>query len=222
MHSEIIFNMVCVSGLFMLLYGNRSNDLRLINEKGELTDKPTQRVKFHVICILWLAGFIPLLSQFNTFNVFNSVEPSPSATLILIAAFVVMIVIVSISAAQNSIHDCCSWQPIANSVLIFYAVARVLFLITYEILLRGSVLPILIDATGAWIAILLNTVLYGLLHAFASRKEIIGSLLFGPVLCLLTIQFQALWPAITLHVLLAVLYEGIQLNYHFKSLKHTI
>jgi len=222
MQMEIILNTVCFCGFFLLLYRNRYNDLRLINSKGELTDKSIQRVRFHIICIAWLLAFIPLIKQFRTLHLINSVEVPLASTLILAAAFVVTMIIVFFSATQNSVNVSQSWRTIANSVLVSYLVVRLLFLFAYEIFMRGSVLPVLIDATGTWIAILFNTILYGILHAFASRKEIIGSLLFGPILCFVTIQFQALWPAITLHLMLAVAYEGIQLSHHFKSLKQPI
>jgi membrane protease YdiL (CAAX protease family) len=75
---------------------------------------------------------------------------------------------------------------------------------------------------GLWASIVINTLLYGALHAFAHRKEVMASVLFGPVLCFLTIQFQALWPAIALHLFVAAFYEGKQLNYHFKSLKQSV
>jgi membrane protease YdiL (CAAX protease family) len=222
MQNQIILSAICYSGLLLLLYANRSNDQKLINEKGKLKKAPVQVVAYQFICFIWLSAFTLLLINFHPIHLFSEYEPRPVAIIVLLVTYLIISLITSISASRTGINLNYPPQIIPASVLLSYIITRTLFLIVYEFFIRGIVLTILIDFTHSWTSIVLNTILYTLLHAFASKKEIFGTLLFGPILCILTIQFQALWPAITLHLLLAGIHEGLQLHYHSKFLKQAI
>lgn len=221
MLNEIILCAICSSGLFLFLFRGRLDDQKLINEKGGLSAKPIHLVASRLISFIWLLAFIVLLSGHTSIPVFNSVKPSPLAIVLLLTTVILTMLVAFYSGGVSSTHQHAD-QSLATSVLFSYIITRFLYLSAYEIFLRGCVLSILTEMFGVWTSIVINTLLYGVLHAFAPRKEILASVLFGPVLCLLTIQFQALWPAIALHLLVAVFYEGKQLNYHFKSLKQTV
>jgi len=84
---------------------------------------------------------------------------------------------------------------------------RIPFLIIYEIYFRGVLLIICINHFGVNTAIAINVILYAVAHVYSSRKELIGTVPFGLVLCLATTITQSVWPAILMHLLLALPYE---------------
>ncbi len=87
--------------------------------------------------------------------------------------------------------------------VILFLFIRILFLVVYEIFFRGVVLFVMIADFGIIVAILANTTLYVLIHWF-NRTERNGSLVMGIVLCSLTLYYQSVWPAITIHIALAL------------------
>src|SRR5204863_272627 len=82
-----------------------------------------------------------------------------------------------------------------------------LFLSAYETWFRGYLLSDCIISFGVPVAILINIVLYSLLHIVNGKKEIVGCIPFGSLLCILCIWTNAAWPAILIHVALTISYE---------------
>src|SRR5436190_4927522 len=79
---------------------------------------------------------------------------------------------------------------------ILHIVLRSSFLICYEFFFRGCILFSCIDLFGTVPAIIINLVLYALIHSFNGKKEMYGSVPFGLMLCLFTIWYESVWPAI--------------------------
>ena len=95
---------------------------------------------------------------------------------------------------------------------ILHIVLRSSFLICYEFFFRGCILFSCIDLFGTLPAIIINLVLYALIHSFNGKKEMYGSVPFGLMLCLFTIWYQSVWPAILLHLLLSSSHESFFLS----------
>lgn len=91
------------------------------------------------------------------------------------------------------------------------------YIFTYECFLRGWLLPMQIAQWGRLPAVIWNIVIYMLLHILKGRKEMIGSMLFGIVLCTATIRTGSVLPAIAMHSALALSFENMLIFY---SLKH--
>jgi membrane protease YdiL (CAAX protease family) len=97
---------------------------------------------------------------------------------------------------------------IANYSLVnTYFFVRALFLIVYEFFFRGVLLQALLGVVNMEWAIAINIILYAIAHAFSNKKELIGSIPFGLLLCLVTIKLQSVWPAIIIHLALSFSYE---------------
>jgi membrane protease YdiL (CAAX protease family) len=90
-----------------------------------------------------------------------------------------------------------------------YFSLRIPSLIIYEIFFRAVLLGIFLQLFAKPVAIALNVALYGLAHGFGSRKEFVGSFPFGVLLCFVTILSQSAYPAVLLHLSLALPYESI-------------
>ncbi len=100
-----------------------------------------------------------------------------------------------------------------------YIALRTGFLISYEIFFRGYILISCLELFGALPAIIINVLLYTLIHSFNGKKEMYGSVPFGLILCVFTLWFQSVWPAILLHLLLSSSHEFFLLSPFFKNSK---
>jgi membrane protease YdiL (CAAX protease family) len=88
-----------------------------------------------------------------------------------------------------------------------YLLLRIIFLVLYECFFRGVLLFIMLTELEVTPAILINVALYALVHCYSNRKEIIGSIPFGFLLCIITLLHLSIWPAIIIHLALAMSYE---------------
>jgi membrane protease YdiL (CAAX protease family) len=97
-----------------------------------------------------------------------------------------------------------------------FVFVRTLFLVVYESFFRGVMLLVMIEDFGVVIAVIVNLILYTLLHWF-DTKERYGSVLMGLILCYVSIYYHSVWPAIFIHLSLALSHE-ITLLINNKSL----
>jgi len=107
----------------------------------------------------------------------------------------------------------------AKSILIYLPI-RILFLVIYEFFFRGVLLAVSIYCLDTQWAILVNIALYTLFHLFSKKEELLFCPLFGAVLCILTIWFQSILPAVVLHIVLSVSHEGYILKTTNGTPKH--
>ena len=78
-----------------------------------------------------------------------------------------------------------------------------IYLLGYEFLFRGILFLGLIPFVGLYPAIVINTVLYALAHLYKGKKETLGSIPLGIVLCIITAQTETIWTAFAVHWLMA-------------------
>jgi membrane protease YdiL (CAAX protease family) len=102
--------------------------------------------------------------------------------------------------AENSNHSLPLWFPP------LFILIRTLFLIIYEFFFRGVMLFVMIGDLGVITAVIVNLVLYVLIHWF-DKRERYGSVIMGIILCGASIYYQSVWPAILIHLSLAVSHE---------------
>jgi membrane protease YdiL (CAAX protease family) len=91
---------------------------------------------------------------------------------------------------------------------ILYFSIRIPFLFFYELFFRGILLHSSLIFTNLIGAIFINLILYTLIHSFNSRREIIGCIPFGTVLCLFSYYTNSIWPAFLIHTTLSFMYES--------------
>ena len=123
---------------------------------------------------------------------------------------------VSVKKTINK-HSTVTNLYIGNGIVYFFL--RSLFLLAYEFFFRGILLFALIDLYGLVFAVIINTLLYVLIHAFDSKTEIIGAIPFGVVLCLMSYYSQSVLLAFIIHLSLSLVYEVTLFNF-FNSLKN--
>jgi membrane protease YdiL (CAAX protease family) len=115
-----------------------------------------------------------------------------------------------ISPVSNSYYSLPRYLPLS------FVFIRTLFLIVYEFFFRGVALFIMAEDLGLAIAVIINLILYTLAHWF-DKKERYGSVLMGIILCSASIFYHSVWPAIIIHLSLALSHE-ITLLVNNKSL----
>lgn len=89
------------------------------------------------------------------------------------------------------------------------------FLVSYEWFFRGLILFSCVSAFGIMPAVLINLFLYAFIHSFSGKKEFLGSIPFGIILCGFALWWHSVWPAILLHMLLSASYESVLLHQFF-------
>ena len=98
------------------------------------------------------------------------------------------------------------------SFILMYGLLRFIFLICYEWFFRGLLLTSFSLWLGIGWAIIINISLYTLIHIHKTRKEIIGCIPFGLLMCVFTVWWQSIWPAIIFHLQLAIIHEWSSLQ----------
>ncbi len=93
---------------------------------------------------------------------------------------------------------------------------RIFFLIAYEFFFRGVMLFVIIEDLGIVSAAIINLLFYFLVH-WPDKKERYSSILMGCLLCFVSIYYQSVWPAVLIHLSLALSHE-ITLLINNKSL----
>ena len=91
--------------------------------------------------------------------------------------------------------------------ILLYGSLRLLFLVSYEWFFRGLLLTSVSLLLGLTWSIIINLLLYTLIHFQKSKKEIVGCLPFGLLVCLFTVWWQSVWPAIIFHLQIAIIHE---------------
>lgn len=114
------------------------------------------------------------------------------------------------SPSQNNIY------PLPLHFLFSFLFIRTLFLIAYEFFFRGVLVFVIVEDFGSIVAIIVNIILYVLVHWF-NKEERYGAVLMGVILCGATLYYHSVWPAIIIHLSLALSNE-ITLLVNNKSL----
>lgn len=89
-----------------------------------------------------------------------------------------------------------------------------IYLFAYEAFFRGLLLFSLYYTFGMTAAIIVNIILYTLAHIPKGRKEMIGSIPFGLILCLITLNTGSFFAAFMIHGLMAISYEFFSIKAH--------
>lgn len=90
----------------------------------------------------------------------------------------------------------------------YYFALRFAFLFAYEFFFRGVLFFSILKYYDLLTAFLISTLLYVLIHIFDSKKEILGAIPFGIVLCAFTYFTKSIWIAFIIHVTLSGIYEA--------------
>ena len=140
-----------------------------------------------------------------------------------------LIVLVSIFRSSKGIDT--SYYPEVRQEVwtkkrtFFNAFYWAVYLLGYEFAIRGFLFFSILYAYGLWPAIIINSVIYSLIHIFKGRGEAYGAFFLGVLFCLITYYTSSFWIAFVIHVILAVANDvkavkaSSDMSYDFKSIK---
>jgi len=89
-----------------------------------------------------------------------------------------------------------------------YLFLRTGFLIVYECFFRGLMLTACVAICGIPVAILINLIFYAGIHVFNGYREMLSCILFGLIVCGLVLWDHSVLPAISVHLVMALIYES--------------
>jgi membrane protease YdiL (CAAX protease family) len=139
-------------------------------------------------------------------------------SLIFIACFGLIMVVVNYFAARTednlAMYPQIRIEKFSTSVFIISAITWLLYLMGYEIMLRGFLFSFCMAEFDLKSAILINISIYALIHLPKGLKETIGSLPMGAVLCYITYKTGSIWAAFFIHGTLALSNEWFSIKYH--------
>jgi membrane protease YdiL (CAAX protease family) len=131
-------------------------------------------------------------------------------TITQLTAFLIVFGLISVLPWKNFSNEVTvarylSQEP--GSRIASYTLLRTLFVLIYEWFFRGLLLLNFSALLGINWAIVINVLLYAVLHAPKSKKEMLGCIPLGLLLCVFTIWWQSIWPAIIFHTQLLIINE---------------
>ena len=128
---------------------------------------------------------------------------------VLIPFFVIVLICTNLSiksAGKIQSEDLNVNSCHASCIIIYFSI-RLIYLLSYEFFFRGILFYSFLVSNGLLESILYTTLLYVVIHIFDSRKEILGAVPFGVVLCLFTYYSDNIWSAFLVHAALSLAFE---------------
>ncbi|KXB08700.1 hypothetical protein AKJ55_00490 [candidate division MSBL1 archaeon SCGC-AAA382M17] len=102
----------------------------------------------------------------------------------------------------------------STKFLIINFITWLIYLFAYEAFFRGFLLYSFYYTFGISTSIVVNIILYAMAHLPKGSREMIGSIPFGLVLCMITINTGSFLPAFLIHGIMAISYEFFSIKAH--------
>lgn len=190
----------------LLVKARKMRSNRLFDSRGWV-EFPVLLIGLHVGGIL-LFGIIPFGLHYPSPLIIISRNSMGGLPSLITFQLVILLLVFSVRMAGKEVHPgLFPTIPFSTHFLALYFLVRLGFIVAYECWFRGFLLQDAINAVGIFPALLLNTLLYAVLHLVNDRKEVWGCIPFGLLLCGLCLWQGAVWPAVIIHSALTLSYE---------------
>jgi membrane protease YdiL (CAAX protease family) len=94
-----------------------------------------------------------------------------------------------------------------KSQWVVYLLITCLYMMAYELILRGIILHFLISKFEVIYAVAINVLIYATMHLAKNRREALLCIPLGTLLCWMTIYTKSVWPAAVFHTVMALSFE---------------
>lgn len=191
-----------------------------ITKKFRFTTGNTYQVLFHRLSGVLLFGLIPLLSIFlsgDEYSEFGLKLPGVSTLLwtLLLALIILPVNFFIARSSQNlSMYPQIRKEVWSIQLLFISAISWCAYLVAYEFMLRGFLFSTTLPVMGLWPSILLNTVIYSLIHMHKGMREMVASVPMGIALCYLTYLTGNIWTSVFTHIIMALTNEWFSIYLH--------
>ncbi|HEV7332160.1 MAG TPA: CPBP family intramembrane glutamic endopeptidase [Flavisolibacter sp.] len=193
---------------FFLLVAKKINANRITTGKGRLVAAPLL-LWLHLAGVL-LFGMLPFCFSFVPRPLFTSTESGLQMPTMVSLALFLLTLWCGPRLGEKQIAKFSSGEPVIAPSFIYlgsYFFLRTLFIVSYEIWFRGFLLQGTLLILPLYGAVVLNVVLYTLLHLVNGKTECMLCIPFGILLCILCVWQQTPWPAVFIHLALTLGYE---------------
>ena len=160
-------------------------------------------VHFIGFVIMLIIPFIAAPLPVFLFSFPDKISPGQTMTFLLCFFAIAFFPWKDFSDSHHKTHEASSSLP----PVLLYASLRSAFLVSYEWFFRGLLLWSLVLSLGTIWAILINISLYTLMHIHKNKNELIGCIPFGLLVCVFTLWWQSVWPAIIFHLEITMIRE---------------
>ena len=203
-----LYYLLAISFLVYFIIGYIYKLINVNNiEKSLLTEKGLLLINLRHILGIVLFGMMFFLLLPNYRGLITTIEIPGLNILLFLSAVVIISAFISYYSAKKILKKKIEKSRYHIDQGWIYFTIRILFLLSYEFFFRGVLFFTLLEVNDIFIAILVCTFLYVLIHAFDSRAEIIGAIPFGIILCLFSYFTNSIWPAFIIHITLSGVYE---------------
>jgi len=223
-HVEIVvvFLTVLLGFLLYHFFSEASFLQKRTLQKIRRDQKPIYREVFKRLIGFLLLGVIPLSIELFVFSR-NMTElglslknlASSLSWVVILSAFMIPVNFLNARTEDNlKMYPQIRYEKWDLGLISLSAATWMLYLLAFEFLFRGFFLFSCERAFGYWPAIAGNTVVHSLVHLPKGKKETLGAIPFGAILCFLTLKPGTLWAAYGIHVVLALSNEWMSLASH--------
>ncbi|MDP3914517.1 MAG: CPBP family intramembrane metalloprotease [Bacteroidota bacterium] len=216
----LLTSAIAVATVGFLSYYYLSTSGKVISLLKTETGKPIY-VLYQRLSGVVIFGFLPLavilISGTKKLSDFGVVRPDSES---YFWVMILSLVIVPVSYFNSRTEENLKMYPQIREkewsigMLIMSALSWIAYLLAYEFLFRGFLFFAALPVLGLFFAIVLNTIIYALVHLHKGFKEIIGSVPLGILLCYLTYLSGTIWVAVFTHIILALTSEWFSLWAH--------
>lgn len=169
------------------------------------------------ILMFGIFPFIIVLSTTDNFTDYGLSPPGLDTYLYLILSGLIIIPVNYYNARSSRNLE--MYPQIRSKIwslqlLSLSAISWIAYLVAYEFMIRGFLLYSILPMLGLWPAIMVNTLIYSLIHFHKGYKEVVAAIPLGILLCYLTYVTGNIWTAVFAHIILALSNEwfSIYLN----------
>ena len=181
-----------------------------------------RKILLHRLAGAVLFGLIPVLVILFVFrrpvSIYGSTTEYLAESIIWWIPAALLVVVLNYFVARNKNHLAQYPQIRArqwnSGLIILSATSWITYLAGYEFMFRGFLLFSCLESFGYWPAIIINIIIYSLVHLPKGQREAIASVFFGFILSYLTIELGSFWFALFIHVTLALSNEWFSISFH--------
>jgi len=222
MNPSILASISLITGFLICTFVPENRNIQnYFSPDPDDRDDNTRFIIFQRLLVIFFFGFIPLL-----FILVTGQRPSDSGlgfsnrSFSLISGIVIGGILTLINYLNRHNRKNLATYPVIRKkewtkyLLILSALSWVIYIFSYELLFRGYLLFNMCVEFGKWNGVVINIVLYSLVHVPKGWKEAVGSLPLGFLLCVVCLHAGNIWPAFIAHACLALSNEWFALATH--------
>jgi membrane protease YdiL (CAAX protease family) len=205
------------SFILYFLYGNSNKMKQWFNKRYKFDRASSYYVFSYKIFGLLIFGIVPftinwyfLGEEIFKLNYLLPSHPISSVFYLITLLIILCVLTIVYFNSKSSNKELLQLYPQVrshvwnNETVFLYVSGWLIYLISYEYIFRGFLLYSLIHSIGYWPGILLNTILYALVHIPKGKNEALASIPFGLLMCILTYSSGILWFSVIIHFVMAI------------------